>query len=189
MKTMGDDDTDTVVDTDDMTLEFQTLNHNKPRLFIDNITSWLREMFIFDKKAKVDYTYLAMLEIIKDWNTCTENVFQTKYVDAQKILDELGIKGSVAGISVHKFSFCEQYMTPMMYPLFMAILFYDDTLCQHRTAFIFKDIHQIPYVHFIVQFLPTMSPGTLTICEETKIFNKRMLNNADEAMKKRRKCC
>ena len=186
-----DDDAETVIDTDDMTLEFLTLDQNKKAKFtMNNITTWLRNLFIFDKKAKIDYTYLAMLEIIKNWNTCTENEFKGKHYDAQKILDELHIKGSVVGISVNKFSFCEKYMTPMMYPLFVAILFYDETRREHRTACIFKDIHQIPYVHFHVPlFLSTVSPGTLTVCEETTSFNKRMLCNADEAMKKRRKCC
>lgn len=186
-----EDDTETVIDTDDMTLEFHTQNKNyRINFLINNITNSLKGMFKFDKNAKIDYTYLAMMEIIKNWNTCTEEEFQAKHFEAQKILDELEINGFVAGISVNKLSFCEKYMSSMMYPLFVAIMFYDVAGRCNRTACIFKDIHQNPFVHYIIPtFSSTVAPGMLTICEETIKFNKRMISHAEEATKKKRKCC
>lgn len=186
-----EDDTETLIDTDDMMLELPTNKKKSGITFtMNNITNSLKEMFKFDKKAKIDYTYLAMMEIIKDWNTCTEKEFELKHFEAQKILDELQINGFVAGISVAKLSFCEKYMSSMMYPLFVAILFYDVAVRCNRTACIFKDIHQNPYVHYILPtFSSTVEPGTLTICEENIKFNKRMISHAEEATSKKRKCC
>lgn len=190
MKSM-EDDTETVIDTDDMELEPNTLNKNsRIILMIDKMTNSIKEMFKFDKKAKIDYTYLTMLEIIKGWNTCTENEFTEKYSEAQKLLDELEINSFVVGISVCKLHFCEKYMSTMMYPLFVAVMFYDTIQCCNRTVCIFKDIHQALFPHYIIPTSScTVAPGTLDICEDSKLFNKRLLSHAEEATSKKRKFC
>lgn len=182
------DDECTVVDTEEMTLQLESA---PARITIlSDVCTKLRNLFRSDKKATVDYLYMYMCDIVKDWNDCEDDVFAHKTEIAQLLLNKLRIRGIVDGITVCKTSCADDIMSPMMYPLFVGIRFYDQRLNKFCAAHIYKDFHQMCQVQLMDTVVSPFSTK-ITLNESDTMFKRKMHNHSILVTKKRKltSCC
>ena len=173
----------TEVDTEEMCVSLKT----KINIY-DKLCFTLKNLFKQDKKATVDFFYLDMCHIVKDWTNCKNEEFRKKLRICQGLLHKIGIHATVAGISVSKVPDSENIMSCMMFPLFVNIRYYDAKCRNYKAAHIFKDIHQNAFVRLIKTCVEQPKSSAFELSKEDERFKRKMNTHAVLATKKRRLC-
>lgn len=175
-----DEDECTELDTEEMQLGKLKTNVN----LLDNLCFKLKSLFRKDKKAVVDFFYMYMGDIIKDWNNCEQEELAEKHKLGQYLLSKLRIRGVVDGITVCKPS--DHYMSSMMFPLFVGIRYFDQILQKYKAVHIFKDIHNTPQVVLYDDCVAQPFSSKIELNEVDERFKKRLGSHVVLATKKRR---
>ena len=179
-----DEDECTELDTEEMKLGTLKTKVN----LLDNLCFKLKSLFRKDKKTVVDFFYMYMGDIIKDWNSCEEEELAEKHKLGQYLLSKLRIRGILDGITVNKPSNSEYHMSSMMFPLFLGLRYFDPGLQRYKAVHIYKDIHNEAHIvlHKNCVIQPTPSKIELNTVDER--FKKRLGLHVVLATKKRRLC-